>query len=225
MGEMGPDIIFRAIAYVVPMILSLTVHEYAHARTAYALGDDTASMQGRMTLNPIAHIDPIGTLVIPLVALFAGGLPLIGWAKPVPIQPVRFSRKLSMRTGMALTALAGPMSNFLLAMISLVLFRILLPGRTLSPSMGEPGALAALQYILSIMVYLNMGLMIFNLLPIPPLDGSRLLPRRMDALQDRIRPFSYIILMGIVFFLGSIIFTPVWIFILLVSLVLGIPLS
>jgi membrane-associated protease RseP (regulator of RpoE activity) len=79
--------------------------------------------------------------------------------------------------------------------------------------------------MLSIMVYLNMGLMIFNLLPIPPLDGSRLLPRRLDALQDRIRPFSYIILMAVVFFLGSIIFAPVWIFLMVVQLILGIPLG
>lgn len=223
MGDLGPDIIFKAIAYLVPMILSLTVHEYSHARVAYYLGDDTASMQGRMTLNPLSHIDPIGTLVIPLVALFAGGLPLIGWAKPVPVQPVRFSRKVSMRMGMALTAIAGPLSNFLLAMLSLVLFRILLPGRPLSTTMGEPGAMASLQYLLTVMVYMNMGLGIFNLLPLPPLDGSRLLPRKLDALQDRIRPFSYIILMGVVFFLGGIIFAPVWIFIWIVSMILGIP--
>jgi Zn-dependent protease len=225
MENLGPDIIFKAIAFLVPMILSLTVHEYAHARVAWALGDDTASLQGRMSLNPLVHIDVIGTLVIPMVALFAGGLPLIGWAKPVPVSPVKFNRKFSMRTGMALTAIAGPASNFVLAMLSLLLFRIVCHDRPLSTSMGEPSAMAAIQYLLSVMVYLNMGLMIFNLLPLSPLDGSRLLPRKLDALQDRIRPYSYIILMGVVFFLGRFIFAPVWIFIMLVSYVIGIPLS
>jgi Zn-dependent protease len=223
MDSLGPNFIFKAIAYVVPMVLSLTVHEYAHARVAYALGDDTASMQGRMTLNPLSHIDPFGTLVIPLVALLFGGLPLIGWAKPVPVQPVRFTRRFSMRTGHALTAAAGPASNFVLAMLCIVLFRVLLPGRPLSTSLTETSALGALQYLLTVMVYMNMGLMIFNLLPIAPLDGSRLLPARFDAIQDKIRPFSYIILIAVVALLGGIIFLPVWLFIRLVSMLLGIP--
>jgi Zn-dependent protease len=224
MGDLGSDFLFKAIVFIVPMILSLSVHEYAHARVAYALGDDTASRMGRMTLNPLSHIDIIGTLIIPLVAAFAGGLPLIGWAKPVPVTPVRFTRKMSMRGGMAVVAVAGPASNFILAMICIVAYRFIFPGQPLSTSLSG-GVQGAMPYMLSIMVYLNMGLMIFNLLPIPPLDGSRLLPRRLDALQDRLRPFSYIILMAVVFFLGGIIFMPVWIFLMLVQLVLGIPLG
>jgi Zn-dependent protease len=223
--DIGKDFLFRAITFMVPMILSLSVHEYAHARIAWLLGDDTASRMGRMTLNPLSHIDLVGTIIIPVVAAFAGGLPLIGWAKPVPVTPVRFTRKFSMRAGMAIVAVAGPLSNFLLAMICLVAYRIVFPGESLHSSMGGGGTRGALMYMLSIMVYLNMGLMIFNLLPIPPLDGSRLLPRRLDALQDRIRPYSYIILMGVVFFLGGIIFAPVWIFLMVVQLILGIPLS
>ncbi len=225
MGDLGSDFLFKAIVFIVPMILSLSIHEYAHARVAFALGDDTASRLGRMTLNPLSHIDIVGTLIIPLVAAFAGGLPLIGWAKPVPVTPVRFTRRMSMRGGMALVAVAGPLSNFLLAMICIVAYRFAFPGQPLSSSLSGGGVTGALSYMLSIMVYLNMGLMIFNLLPIPPLDGSRLLPRRLDALQDRIRPFSYLILMGVVFFLGGIIFAPVWLFLMVVQLVLGIPLG
>jgi Zn-dependent protease len=225
MPDIGNDFLFKAIVFIVPMVLSLSVHEYAHARIAYLLGDDTASMQGRLTLNPLAHIDIVGTLIIPLVAAFAGGLPLIGWAKPVPVTPLRFTRRISMRAGMAIVAVAGPLSNFLLAMICLVAYRIAFPGLPLNSSLSGGGTVGAITYMLSVMVYLNMGLMIFNLLPIPPLDGSRLLPRRLDPLLDRIKPFSYIILMAVVFFLGGIIFMPVWIFLMIVQLVLGIPLS
>lgn len=223
MSSLGQDFLFKAIVFIVPMILSLSVHEYAHARVAYWLGDDTASRMGRMTLNPLSHIDIVGTLIIPVVAAFAGGLPLIGWAKPVPVTPVRFTRKFSMRTGMAVVAVAGPLSNFVLAMICLVAYRIVFPGLPMNSSLSGGGAVGAASYMLTVMVYLNMGLMIFNLLPIPPLDGSRLLPQRFDSFQDRIRPFSYLILMGVVFFLGGFIFMPVWIFIRLAAWILGIP--
>jgi len=205
------------------MILSLSVHEFAHARVAFALGDDTASSQGRMTLNPLSHIDVFGTILIPILALFAGGLPLIGWAKPVPVTPVRFTRKVNMRFGMAIVAVAGPLSNGLLAILSLVAYRVVFPGQALAIDAVGEGTLAALGYLLSVLVYMNLGLMIFNLLPLPPLDGSRLLPRRFDSLQERIRPFSYILLMGILFFLGGIIFLPIHLIVWVVSLVLGIP--
>jgi Zn-dependent protease len=225
MADPGENVLFRAVVYVVPMLLSLTIHEYSHARSAFALGDDTAARQGRMTLNPIAHIDVIGTLVIPLLAMVAGSLPLIGWAKPVPVVPVRFTRKLSMRSGMALVALAGPLSNGILAAIGLVVHRIALPGQPLGSAPGGSAALAAVAYLLYIIVHMNMGLMIFNLLPVPPLDGSRLLPRRLDSFQERIRPYSYVLLMAIMFFLGGFLMLPGRIFIGIASLVLGIPLG
>jgi len=156
MGDLGSDFLFKAIVFIVPMILSLSIHEYAHARIAYLLGDDTASRMGRMTLNPLSHIDLVGTLIIPLVAAFAGGLPLIGWAKPVPVTPVRFTRKMSMRAGMAVVAVAGPLSNFLLAMICIVVYRFAFPGQPLTSSLSGGGVTGALSYMLSIMVYLNM---------------------------------------------------------------------
>src|SRR5215831_21359818 len=99
---------------LIPLLLSLTVHEWAHAWSAYRLGDDTASMQGRLTLNPIAHIDPIGTLILPLL-----GVPF-GWAKPVPVNPTRFRRGVNMSRGMMITAAAGPLSNVALAVLSAI---------------------------------------------------------------------------------------------------------
>src|SRR5512143_3587864 len=101
------------IIVLIPLWVSLSVHECAHAWAAWRLGDDTARLLGRMTLNPMAHVDPIGTLLLPLL-----GVPF-GWAKPVPVQPHRFRRTVSMRTGMMITALAGPLSNVLLAAIGL----------------------------------------------------------------------------------------------------------
>src|SRR3954463_6036373 len=102
------------------MVLSLSVHECAHAWVAYRLGDDTAQKQGRLSLSPVTHIDPIGTLLIPAVSvLFAGGFGFIGWARPTPVTPTRFRPTVPMRTGMALVAAAGPLSNLVLALIAL----------------------------------------------------------------------------------------------------------
>src|SRR5262249_30519600 len=107
---MDANWLLERIMYFVPLLLSLTVHEWAHAWSAWRLGDDTAAMQGRLTLNPPAHMDPIGTLILPLA-----GVPF-GWAKPVPVNPLRFRRGISMRGGMMITAAAGPVSNLLIAL-------------------------------------------------------------------------------------------------------------
>lgn len=158
----GPELLQR-VMMLIPMILSLSVHEWAHARSAYALGDDTASMMGRMSLNPVVHIDIVGTIVLPLL-----GVPF-GWAKPVPVNPVRFARKYSMRWGMMVTALAGPASNVALAVISAILLSVMRHG---APELVQ--SVPELFTFLMMMVYINIGLAIFNMIPVPPLDGSRL---------------------------------------------------
>lgn len=161
---------------LIPVWLSLSVHEWAHAYTAYRLGDDTAARQGRMTVNPLAHIDPVGTLLLPLL-----GIPF-GWAKPVPIDPVRFDRRVSMGTGMALAAAAGPFSNFLLALgAALAVWGIT------GPLAGDSlhGGTVRLLYQFA---FVNAALGLFNLFPIPPLDGSRvaeaLVPERLRGVWD-----------------------------------------
>jgi len=178
------------------MVFSLTVHECAHAYVAWRLGDDTAARQGRLSLSPVTHVDPIGTLLVPTLSLYLGGIGFIGWARPVPVTPTRFTRKVSMRTGMALVAVAGPLSNLLLAILSLGIYAI---GEHTGTFLYEAsGELSAVGVLLVHMFRLNVALAIFNLLPLPPLDGSRLLPRSFDGLLERIAPVSFVLLLALI---------------------------
>ena len=156
----------------IPLVLSLTVHEWAHAATAKALGDDTAQRLGRLSLNPLDHIDPIGTLILPLL-----GIPF-GWAKPVPINPLRFRRDIGMGTGVMLTALAGPASNLILALLIAIVVGI---STFLSPASIPSAAMP----VVTTLIVLNVMLAFFNLLPIPPLDGSRVVD---SLIPDTLRP-------------------------------------
>ena len=158
------DLAVRLALYFVPMILSLTVHEAAHALSAHWLGDETANEQGRMTLNPIPHIDVFGTLLLPALAI-AGHGPIFGWAKPTPINAARFRRSISVRFGIAVSALAGPLSNVLLGLLSGLVLAVL----------NHSGAqLPWASPFLGAMMSINAALAVFNVLPVPPLDGSRL---------------------------------------------------
>ena len=190
----GPNIAQIAIDFVV-LLFSLTVHEMAHAWTADRLGDPTARILGRVTLNPIAHADPIGTVLFPLVAMFTRA-PLIGWAKPVPVDIRRLRHH---ERDYVLVAAAGPASNVLMAMGAALILAVM----PISPLiLGEPNASAPLAAFLTSMVRLNVFLAIFNLLPIPPLDGgnvlSGLLPRALARTFDRIRPYGVILLYAII---------------------------
>ncbi|MCY1083688.1 site-2 protease family protein [Archangium lansingense] len=186
---------------LIPLVLSLSVHEFAHAWSAWRLGDDTAERQGRLTLNPMAHIDPIGTLLLPLL-----GIPF-GWARPVPVDPTRFRRDVTMRTGMMITAAAGPISNLILAALSALIYGITF---RINPSFlpTNPG----LEFFLQIMLVANVGLAIFNLLPVPPLDGSRivegLLPYRLQGHWQKVLALGPLLLLAVVFFGRGLISGP-----------------
>lgn len=200
---MDNDFLMSRLMIWVPLILSLSVHEWAHAWTAFMLGDDTAKHQGRLTLNPLAHIDPIGTVLLPLM-----GVPF-GWAKPVPVNPARFRRDISMKNGMMITAVAGPLANICLAVVCTALFALVL---TLPLAEGSVAILRLLQMA----VFLNVILAAFNALPIPPLDGSRvadaLMPREFRPLWEsfcQLGPVALIAVILLPHLLGiSILYYP-----------------
>jgi Zn-dependent protease len=178
------------IAFIV-LLFSLTVHEMAHAWTADRLGDPTARLLGRVSLNPLVHADPIGTFLFPLIAMLFG-VPLIGWAKPVPVSIRRLRRE---RRDYVLVAAAGPASNLVMAFLA----ALALAAIPVSPVvLGEPNVSAPVAALLSLAVRLNVLLAIFNMLPIPPLDGgnvlSGLLPRRAAAAFDQLRPYGFLLL-------------------------------
>ncbi len=184
----------EAILFLIALILSITVHEFGHALVASKLGDSVPRSQGRLTLSPLRHIDPIGTILFPLLMVFTG-IPLLGWGRPVETNPNNYTRRFSRLTGHMLVALAGPGMNLLMAVLVSAL--VVLGARTgvMTPGMG--GAL------IGHMVQLNLGLMFFNLLPIPPLDGGAvlawLLPRSMHGLIDFLSRWGFLILMGLMF--------------------------
>lgn len=187
-----------------PVIFAITVHEVSHGWVANRLGDPTARMLGRLTLNPVKHIDPLGSILVPGILLLAGGF-IFGWAKPVPITTQNLRNP---RRDMVIVALAGPVSNLVMALLWALLARgIILLENNLPLA-------APLTYMCLAGIAINLALAVLNLLPIPPLDGGRvlsnLLPPRMSAKLDRIEPYGIFILLGLVItgILGYILWPP-----------------
>ncbi len=204
--------ILYTLSYVLlPLILAIVLHEYAHGWVANRYGDPTARMEGRLTLNPLAHVDPFGSVIFPLICLIMPGGLLLGWAKPVPINP---SRLRNPRRDMALVAAAGPGMNLVLAIASALLIGLFF---RIDPSLAaswppHPGMeprqdllgmiLLPLTAMASYSVLINVLLMTFNLIPIPPLDGGRvmtsLLPARSAAALSRLEPYGMLIIVALI---------------------------
>ncbi len=192
------DTIRQIAISAIPILIAITFHEVAHGYVANRLGDPTAKMLGRLTLNPLAHVDLVGTIILPIAMLIlSGGRFMFGYAKPVPINPNNFKNPHS---GMAITAAAGPVCNILLAVISLLLIKfVVIPASAfVSPDTAE-SVLHPLRLMLISGITMNLVLASFNLIPIPPLDGGRvavgLLPYSMGRQLARLEPFGFMIVM------------------------------
>lgn len=177
------------------LIMSIVVHEVSHGVVADALGDPTARLQGRLTLNPVSHIDPVGSIFVPLIMLLLPGNFIFGWARPVPYNPYNLRNQ---RWGEAIVAAAGPIVNIIIAILAGMLIRF---------GIGTlPGSLIE---VASFVVLMNLILAIFNLIPIPPLDGSKILfailPQTMQRLRIELERFSFVLVLIFVFFFWSAI--------------------
>ena len=203
------ETLYQAAAVIIPMILAIVFHEVAHGWMALALGDPTAKERRRLSLNPLRHVDPIGTLILPGFLKLVGA-PVLGWAKPVP---VRKERLRNPRFGMMAVAAAGPGINLLLAAVAAIGLGAFVGGLEIRPQAGTLNdfVLLNLQNFLAI----NIFLALFNLLPIPPFDGSHivegLLPARAARGYDRLRPLGFPLIIVLLIVLPSLIpgFDPV----------------
>jgi Zn-dependent protease len=192
LSDLTPEGIAHGLTYYVVLLFSLSFHESAHAWMAWKLGDDTAKNLGRVTLNPIPHIDPIGTVLFPLLQIFGGAL-LLGWAKPTPYNPANFRRDVTMRKGHMLVAAAGPVSNLLLGLFFAVALILLYRAGAIQTDRD---------FVFTILVMgigLNVMLAVFNFIPIPPLDGSKVasfgLPGDLGDRYDQVvGPYGFLIL-------------------------------
>lgn len=187
-----------AILMVAIIIFSVVVHEVAHGYAALWMGDSTAYYAGRLTLNPIKHLDFLGSFLIPLLLSFSGVI--FGWAKPVPYNPYNLKNR---RWGELLVAIAGPVSNIILAIIFGIFIRLIL---------GGTNEVTSLVFVASLIVQVNLVLAIFNLIPIPPLDGSKILfslmPNQYGKIRATLERFGFVFILFFVFFLWQL-FTPI----------------
>jgi Zn-dependent protease len=196
--ELTAETIALGITWYVVLLLSLSVHESAHGWMALQMGDDTAARQGRISLNPVVHMDPIGTVLMPMLQLLTSGIPLLAWAKPTPVGAHNFRR---LARGHVLVAGAGPVSNVILAAIFLAILFVVVQAGVRHDVLFR---------FLAMGVFMNLGLAVFNLIPVPPLDGSWIaswgLPRPVAQKYDAVmEPYGMFFMIALILFSGRIV--------------------
>lgn len=221
MGEIDiANLVSHLIIYMVVLLLAISAHEAGHAWMSHKFGDDTAYMLGRVTLNPVAHTDPIGTLLIPIIAFILGSvggvlgsIPLIGWGKPTPVNPRNWT---NYKLANVMVSIAGVLANLILLVIGLALAKLLYlfagfdPGSILNRDANAVGI-----FVKNLM-FLNLSLFVFNLLPFPPLDGSKILstflPRSAQPVLELLETYGFLILMFLIYIgVFAAIIYPFWI--------------
>ncbi len=217
MGEIDlANFVSHLLIYMVVLLLAISAHEAAHAWMSYKFGDDTAYMLGRVTLNPVAHTDPIGTLLIPIISFVFGALggalgsiPLIGWGKPTPVNPRKWS---NYKWGNVMVSIAGVLANLILLIIGVVLAKVLMT-QGFTPNDFLYGATNPLIIFVSNLMILNLSLFVFNLLPFPPLDGSKILstflPTSFEPIFSLLEQYGFLILMALIYIgVFRLVFSP-----------------
>ncbi len=201
------ELVSHLIIFMVVLLLAISVHEAGHAWMSYKFGDDTAFMLGRVTLNPVKHTDPIGTLLIPIVAFvfgaIGGGLasiPLIGWGKPTPVNPRKWT---NYKLANVMVSIAGILANLILAVIGFVIFKSLLGYGVINAENIDSGFIKPITIFLQNLIFLNVSLAVFNLLPFPPLDGSKVLgtflPESAQPILAMLEQYGFLILMALLY--------------------------
>ena len=210
------NLLSHLVIYMVVLLMAISCHEAGHAWVSYKNGDDTAYMLGRVTLNPVAHTDPIGTLLIPIISFIFGAMggalasiPLIGWGKPTPVNPRKWA---NFKLGNVTVSVAGVVANLILLIIGFIAAKIMLSqGFAMGDFFGQSGNPFAI--LVGYLMTLNLSLFVFNLLPFPPLDGSKILqtfmPESAEPIFSLFEQYGFLILMGLIYIgVLNLIITP-----------------
>ncbi len=223
MGEIDiATLVSHLVIYMVVLLLAISAHEAGHAWMSYKFGDDTAYMLGRVTLNPVAHTDPIGTLLIPIVSFILGSvggalgsIPLIGWGKPTPVNPRNWERYALANV---MVSIAGIGANLIIAIVSFLILKSMLEFGVINAGNIDSGLLKPVLILFQYLIFLNVSLAIFNLLPFPPLDGSKVLstflPESFGPVFQMLEQYGFLILMFLIYVgVVGVIMRPVFTFV------------